>query len=126
MPFSWPFARSPSIPGLHSSQLRSSPPPSSLSRSSNLYRRVRAELCKLVSCSRSERVLSAPPFSEARSCWWRAEGDSSVALDAAGILAAVAVMAVVAALAVRRATQDASTAGQTSRAAVTTLEDGTD
>ena len=54
------------------------------------------------------------------------EGDSSVALDAAGILAAVALMAVVAALAVRRATQDAPTAGQTSRAVVTSLEDGTD
>jgi hypothetical protein len=54
------------------------------------------------------------------------EGESSVALDAAGILAAVALMAVVAALAVRRATQDAPTAGQTSRAMVTTLEDGTD
>jgi hypothetical protein len=54
------------------------------------------------------------------------EGGSSVALDAAGILAAVAVMAIVAALAVRRATQDAPTAGQASRAVVTTLEDGTD
>ena len=54
------------------------------------------------------------------------EGGSSVALDAAGILAAVALMAVVAALAVRRATQGAPTAGQTSRAVVTTLEDGTD
>ena len=54
------------------------------------------------------------------------EGGSSIALDAAGILAAVAVMAVVAALAVRRATQDAPTAGQASRAVVTTLEDGTD
>ena len=54
------------------------------------------------------------------------EGGSSVALDAAGILAAVALMAVVAALAVRRATQDASTAGQTSQAVVTPLEDGTD
>ena len=52
-------------------------------------------------------------------------GGSSVTLDAAGILAAVALMAVVAALAVRRATQDAPTA-QTSRAEVTTLEDGTD
>ena len=52
-------------------------------------------------------------------------GGSSVTLDAAGILAAVALMAVVAALAVRRATHDASTA-QTSRAVVTTLEDGTD
>ena len=47
-------------------------------------------------------------------------------LDAAGVLAAVALMAVVAALAVRRAKQDAPTAGQTSRALVTTLEDGTD
>jgi hypothetical protein len=54
------------------------------------------------------------------------KGDSSLALDATGILAAVSVMAVVAGLAGRRATQDASTAGQTSRAAVTTLEDGTD
>ena len=54
------------------------------------------------------------------------EGGSSVGLDAAGILAAVALMAVVAALAVRRATQGAPIAGQTSRAVVTTLEDGTD
>jgi hypothetical protein len=54
------------------------------------------------------------------------KGDSSLALDATGILAAVSVMAVVAGLAGRRAMQDASTAGQTSRAAVTTLEDGTD
>jgi hypothetical protein len=53
-------------------------------------------------------------------------GGSSVALDAAGILAAVAVMAVVAGLAVRRGAPDASTAGQMSRAVVTTLEDGTD
>jgi hypothetical protein len=54
------------------------------------------------------------------------EGGSSVALDAAGILAAVAAMAVVAGLAVRRATQDAPSAGQTSRAVVTTFEDGMD
>lgn len=54
------------------------------------------------------------------------EGGSSAVLDAAGVLAAVALMAVVAALAVRRAKQDAPTAGQTSRALVTTVEDGTD
>ena len=126
MPFSWPFARSPSILGLHSSQLRSSPPPSSLSRSSNLYRRVRAELCKLVSCSRSGAGALGTAIFGSALLLVAGEGESSVALDAAGILAAVAVMAVVAALAVRRATQDAPTAGQTSRAVVTTLEDGTD
>jgi hypothetical protein len=54
------------------------------------------------------------------------EGDSSVALDAAGILAAVAVMAVLAGLAVRSTTREGPGAGQTSRAVVATVEDGRD
>ena len=126
MPFFWPFARSPSIPGLHSSQLRSSLPPNSLSRfleplSARPSRTLQAR--QLLTFGAGAFVTAI--FGSAL-LLVAGEGGSSVVLDAAGVLAAVALMAVVAALAVRRAKQDAPTAGQTSRALVTTLEDGTD